>query len=82
MHHRHTGTGQAGPLGTPMYRLEACESRLGAVTRGTLYALQTSVAGRVSFSVFEITSGIPGLNSRRSRPSPGALQRLSSSGEL
>ena len=47
MHHRHTGTGQAGHLGTPMYRLEACESRLGAVTRGTLYALQTSVAGRV-----------------------------------
>ena len=47
MHHRDTSTGQVCPLGTPMYRLEACGSRLGAVTRGTLYALQTSVAGRV-----------------------------------
>ena len=39
MHHRDTVTGQAGPLGTPMYRLEAFVSHWGAVTRGTIYAL-------------------------------------------
>ena len=48
LHHRDTVTGQAGPLGTPMYRLEAFVSRWGAVTRGTIYALQTSIVGRVS----------------------------------
>ena len=42
-------TGQAGPLGTPMYRLEAFVSRWGAVTRGTIYALQTSIVGRVTY---------------------------------
>ena len=47
MHHRDTSTGHACPLGTPMCRLEACGSRWGAVTRGTLYALQTSLHGRV-----------------------------------
>ena len=48
MHHRDTSTGHACPLGTPMCRLEACGSRWGAVTRGTLYALQTSLHGRVN----------------------------------
>ena len=43
MHHRDTSTGHACPLGTPMCRLEACGSRWGAVTRGTLFALQTSL---------------------------------------
>ena len=50
MHHRDTSTGHACPLGTPMCRLEACGSRWGAVTRGTLYALQTS--GRTSTCTF------------------------------
>ena len=47
MHHRDTVTGRSGALVTPMYRLEACGSGWVAVTRGTLYALQTSVVGRV-----------------------------------
>ena len=46
LHHCDTVTGQAGPLGTPMYRWEAFVSRWGAVTRGTIYALQTSIVGR------------------------------------
>ena len=43
MHHRDTSTGHACPLGIPMCRLEACGSRWIAVTRGTRYALQTSL---------------------------------------
>ena len=52
MHHRDTVTGRSGALVTPMYRLEACGSGWGAVTRGTLYALQTSVVGRVLDDAF------------------------------
>ena len=48
MHHCEFSTGHACPLGIPMCRLEACGSRWIAVTRGTRYALQTSLHRRVS----------------------------------
>ena len=75
MHRRDNGTAQACPPGTPVHRLEACASRWGAVTRITLYALQTSVVGRV-FNILNTPGlcaayGLSGSRMRHSVPLHG-----------